>query len=205
MSQGPFSSAPTPTPSPSGTNGLGIAGLVTSILGILTCGVLSPISLLLSLFGLTKKPKGMAIAGTVISLIGVILLATVGYTVVKGLLLARDVGVPMAATTFKVMEAKLKIESDRDANKALPDDAQGNALIAGVKDGWEHPFQYKRIDDTHYEIRSAGPDGQFNTADDMKDEGTGITITPSGGAGAGSGGTDAPEEEGEMDEAEENE
>ncbi len=106
----------------------------------------------------------MAIAGTVISLIGVILLATVGYTVVKGLLLARDVGVPMAATTFKVMEAKLKIESDRDANKALPGRRPGQCLDCGVKDGWEHPFQYKRIDDTHYEIRSAGPDGSSITA-----------------------------------------
>lgn len=172
MSQGTFSSQPTPPPS--GSNGLGIAGLVTSIIGLLTCGALSPISLLISLFGLTKKPKGMAIAGTIISVVGLVVLGTVGYGIIAGLLFLKENAGPSAITQISALQANLKIEMHKDANHALPDDAEGNALLKDIKDGWERPFQYKRIDDTHFEIRSAGLDGQFNTADDIKNEATSV-------------------------------
>src|SRR5690348_9132833 len=52
------------------TNGLGLAGFITSLVGIVTCGVIAPIGLVLSLFGLMKPPRGFAIAGTIIGLIG---------------------------------------------------------------------------------------------------------------------------------------
>src|SRR3954447_25698103 len=51
------------------TNGLGLAGSITSLVGIVTCGVLSPVGLLLSLIGLLKSPRGFAVAGTVLGLI----------------------------------------------------------------------------------------------------------------------------------------
>ncbi len=58
------------------TNGLAIAGLIVSIL---CCGSLSLVSLILSILGLTSSKKmngsgkGMAIAGIIISAIGMIL------------------------------------------------------------------------------------------------------------------------------------
>ncbi len=60
------------------SNGLGTAGFVTSLVAIVTCGLLSPIALILSLVGLFKKPKGFAIAGTVISGIQVIAILIIG-------------------------------------------------------------------------------------------------------------------------------
>ena len=63
------------------TNGLAIAGFVTSLVsGILCCGSISVISLILSIVGAVKAKdlggsgKGMAIAGIVISVIGIIIL-----------------------------------------------------------------------------------------------------------------------------------
>lgn len=52
------------------SNGLGVAGFVISLLGFLSCGVISPLGLILSLAGLSKEPRGLAIAGTIIGGIG---------------------------------------------------------------------------------------------------------------------------------------
>lgn len=61
------------------TNGLGVAGFVTSLVSLLfTCGFLSPVSFLLSLIGLTKKPRGLAIAGAIISALQLLVLLLVG-------------------------------------------------------------------------------------------------------------------------------
>src|SRR6185503_10603697 len=68
------------------SNNLGLAGFVTSLLGLLSCGVLSPIGLLLSLIGLTKRPRGFAIAGTILGLIGSVFLAVAGVGIVLGLM-----------------------------------------------------------------------------------------------------------------------
>ncbi len=50
------------------TNGLGVGGFVTSLVSLVfTCGLLSPISLILCFIAIFKKPRGLAIAGLVIS------------------------------------------------------------------------------------------------------------------------------------------
>jgi len=36
-----------------------------------------------------------------------------------------------------------------------------------LNDAWGNPFQYKKVDKMTYELRSAGPDGRFGTADDI--------------------------------------
>lgn len=51
------------------SNDLGVAGFV-SLLGLLTCGCIAPLGLLLSVMALSKQPRGLAIAGTVIGTIG---------------------------------------------------------------------------------------------------------------------------------------
>ena len=76
------------------TNGLAIAGFITSLVsGILCCGSISVISLILSIVGAVKandlggSGKGMAIAGIVISAVGIFLIAIVyalgGYASVQ--------------------------------------------------------------------------------------------------------------------------
>ena len=55
------------------SNGVGMAGFICSLLSIVTCGLLFPIGLLLSLIGLCFKPRGFALAGVFISLGGCLL------------------------------------------------------------------------------------------------------------------------------------
>lgn len=56
------------------SNSLGLAGFILSLIGFFSCGLLSPIGLILSFFGLFKPPRGLAIAGFILGLIGSILL-----------------------------------------------------------------------------------------------------------------------------------
>jgi len=52
------------------SNGLAVAGFVFSIIGVLTCGCLSPIGLVLSAIGLAYQPRGLAVAGCILGGIG---------------------------------------------------------------------------------------------------------------------------------------
>lgn len=53
-----------------GSNSAGLAGFVISLVGLLSCGLLSPVGLIISMMGLKREPKGLAIAGVVIGLVG---------------------------------------------------------------------------------------------------------------------------------------
>ena len=68
---------------PASINGLGTAGFIVSLLALFTCGIASPIGVLLSLPALFKPPRAFAIAGTVLGLIGTAFLL---WAIVPGLL-----------------------------------------------------------------------------------------------------------------------
>ena len=58
----------------------GRLGFVVSLVSFGTCGLLSPISLILSLFGRGKYPFGDAIAGIVVSLAQISAVVFIGIT-----------------------------------------------------------------------------------------------------------------------------
>ncbi len=66
------------------SNGLGVAGFVTSLVGLLTCGVLSPFGLMLSVPALVRGPRGFAMAGTVLGLIGTLWIAGIAAVTAVG-------------------------------------------------------------------------------------------------------------------------
>lgn len=140
---------------PRSSNGLGIAGLTTSILGIFTCGTFSPIGLLLSLIALIKAPRGTAIAGSIIGAVGSgMFLAMFAYGFYGGFF-----------TALALDDAALHIEAYRADAGDLPDDTMGKQLVACEKDAWNRELRYSRTW-CGYEIRSAGLDGAFDTSDD---------------------------------------
>jgi len=88
-----------------GNSGIGTAGLIFSCLGWLTCGILSPIGALLSMFGLLcRGSKSHAIAGLVVGFPGVIFLVFIGAGLVAGFLGIAGV------TTAAVAEASRQVE-----------------------------------------------------------------------------------------------
>ena len=70
-----------------GTSGLGLAGLVFSILGWFTCGLLCIPGAALSFLGLfTRGSKGAAIAGLIVGFPGVIFFVVIGMGIIGGVL-----------------------------------------------------------------------------------------------------------------------
>lgn len=61
------------------SNGMGLAGFITSLVSLVfTCGMLSPVAFILSLIGLFKKPKGLALAGAILSGLQILAILIVG-------------------------------------------------------------------------------------------------------------------------------
>jgi hypothetical protein len=155
---------------PVSSNGLGIAGFVVSLVGILTCGLLCPLGLLLSLFGLLKRPRGMAIAGTVIGLIGtgfMVLVVGLFATALVSKVRTVEVSQKMAQTENVLAEAEQIVEAHRVETGELPGGIEGNKLLFHLHDAWGGSIRYDRLDDHSYLIRSPGEDGDFDTPDDV--------------------------------------
>ena len=173
MSQTPYQPSPQPgSGQPVQSNPLGIAGFVVSLLGLIPCGLLCPIGALLSFIAVFKPPRGFAIAGLVIGILGTILASTVGVGMIMGL--GQLGGVSTIFNTGKAMaEAEQKIVAYEKAHQALPDDEEGQELIDDILDGNEMPLRYRLLGPKSFELRSAGPDKEFDTADDMPKIGMG--------------------------------
>jgi hypothetical protein len=158
---------------PAPFNGLGLAGFILSLVGLIaTCGLLNPISLLLSLIALLWRPRGFAVAGTIISLVGTAFLVTVGFGIVAGFMGLKEIVSEASGrlqTETAILEAKANIEQYHAENGTYPDGVEGNKLVLGKKDAWGTELRYDSQDKS-YVIRSAGPDKQFDTTDDVTSE-----------------------------------
>lgn len=159
-----------PPPAPrQPVNGLGIAGFIISLAGFFTACILSPVGLLLSFIALFKRPRGFAVAGVILGLLGSIIPALIisffGFIIFSAVML----GKPGFQTVIAVQEAGTTIKRHASNNNyTLPDDFDGNALLAGTRDGWSRPLHYRRTNDFSFELRSAGPDGLLQTQDDLE-------------------------------------
>jgi len=142
-------------PPPRG-NTIGLVGFILSLVAIPTCGALSLPGLICSAIGLRRQPRGLAIAGTIISVLGVLWLGLVVVFVVS----------PPGKTAIAMFEAVMKVEEYRKEHEEVPSQDEGDRLLSGIDDGWGHPMQYERTE-SGYVVRSAGPDGELHTADDI--------------------------------------
>lgn len=173
MTHNPYQYTP---PSPAAPaqpfNGLGLAGFIVSLLGYFTGCILCPVGLLLSFIALFKRPRGFAIAGFILGLIGSIvplaLLLFFGLTIFTIGAAVVSEGMPAINTFTAIVQANRTIDTAASANDyQLPEEEAGNAALAGKKDAWGKPLHYRKLSDREYEIRSAGRDGTLNTSDDL--------------------------------------
>lgn len=151
-------------------NGIGTAGFVVSLVGLIfTCTILCPLGLLISMIGLMKPRRGLAIAGTAIGLLGSIILGVSCFVAVTGYCSAKESfrnAAFQTQTQAAFVEGKGIIEEYRFENSKLPGGIEGNKLVMGVTDGWENSLRFDGEEDA-FLLRSAGPDGEFDTPDDM--------------------------------------
>jgi hypothetical protein len=157
-----------------GTNGLGIAGFVCSLVGLLTCGVLSPVGLLLSLVAMFRPPRGFAIAGVMLGILGSLwvaaIIAVVSLTI--GLRAAASVvlGAGDVSALFDIAMIQRAIRQHHQETGALPRTLDELSLEEGaLTDSWGARYDYAiGPDGRSYTIHSPGGDGQTNTADDIR-------------------------------------
>ncbi len=188
MSEQPATPRPLPPVAP---NGLGIAGFVCSLIGLLcSMGLLSPIGLILSIIALNRPPRGLAIAGVVLGALGScgIILAAVFVPVAIAAVLAAlgltaaAVGLaalagPEVESQFDMTILAINVENYKKQNNgALPatlvDAAKGVDPNSGLfKDPWKREYIFEPAQDgSSYRIYSAGEDGVPGTADDIEAE-----------------------------------
>lgn len=159
---------------PPPTNALGIAGFVVSLSGlVVTFGLICPIGLLLSLIGLGKSPRGYAIAGSIVGVLGSIL-GTLTVLVIAGVietgLFASNYYYGSSQTSYTIDYASDEIDLYfRENGDTLPDEPTGNALITSYQDEWNYNLFYEISTgaSADYTITSMGPDGVLHTADDI--------------------------------------
>ena len=139
-------------------NSLGVAGLTTAIVGLFTCGLFSPVGLILSMFGLLKAPRGHAFAGTIAGSIGSVALA---FAITLGLFTEFN-------TAIELEDAATSIDCYYYDSGDYPTEEEADSMLAGREDAWGQPLRYERRWPEGFEIRSAGLDGSFGTSDDHK-------------------------------------
>jgi hypothetical protein len=175
-----------------GGNALGLAGFITSLVGVvLTGGFLCPVGLVLSLIALRREPRGFAIAGVVIGLLGscggclalviglpllagaVVMLGAFGFVVGGGL--------PALHTIDHMLQVRAAIESFEKTNGRLPASLSEITMPRDMlEDGWGTPLQYStsiKGQRATWSLQSAGPDRQLD-ADDLSFTGEMIVPPP---------------------------
>ncbi|MFI4875002.1 MAG: hypothetical protein ACIALR_06685 [Blastopirellula sp. JB062] len=153
-------------------NSLGVCGFLVSFFGLIfTLGVISPIGLLISLLGMFHPRRGFAVAGVLLGMVGTALIGTiVGVAAV-----AADAyhhyahEMPQIERTLAQLDdAIVVIETERREKGELPEGVDGNKLVLPIVDAWEQSLRYEPDGIDRYAVRSAGPDRQFDTPDDLR-------------------------------------
>lgn len=157
-----------------GTNGLGIAGFICSLVGLLTCGILSPVGLLLSLAAMFRPPRGFAIAGVMLGILGSLWVATITVVVSLTIGLAAAAQVVLGAgdvtALFDIAVIQRAVRQHHQETGALPRTLDELSLEEGaLTDSWGARYTYTiGPGGRSYTIESPGRDGQMGTADDIR-------------------------------------
>ncbi len=158
-------------------NWWGFNGMWISVASLMTAGFLSPVPLLISLVGLRRPGKKMALTGTLISLAGVVLATSLVAGVIASArhhqhacLAARHQAAlrqEIKQTQSLLSLAREELVVYRDENQGeLPNDIDANILVIKHIDPWGESLRYD-AEINHGVVRSAGPDRKFDSSDDV--------------------------------------
>ena len=172
-----ISTPPTEPKENSGSNQLGVIGLVLSIVGVCVCGfwLFTVPGFVLSLIGLRKEPRTAATVGTVLGGIGILEFLILG-PLLLGILLpslsrARD-NAREQQTTYRIHVVQTASETFKADNGKYPasmDELEKAELVdpEDTIDPWDNSLKFVGGGDTKPVITSSGRDGEFETEDDL--------------------------------------
>ncbi len=156
------------------SNGLGIAGFVVSLVGIGSCGLISPVGLILSMMAMKREPKGLAIAGLVLGVIGSLwLIPLFALGLLGGILALFGLGAAVIAgdqfeASFELDTISAEVTAYIDENGSLPASLDDLSLETWAKtDPWGNVYRYSIDESGAWTLSSDGEDGVAGTADDV--------------------------------------
>ena len=171
MSQSPSPSFSQPIEHETGAkseNPAGLSGFIVSLIGLFLCGIPSIIGVIISAIGLRKEPRGFAIAGLIIGLIGLLEAAAGGYMAYQGFQAIDSLGITfrevLATTQLNVAAIEVGHEWERLAR--IPTQEEGQQIVNGKRDMTGNSILYE-TDGSSFSLRSAGEDGVLDTDDDV--------------------------------------
>jgi len=157
------------------SNGLGVAGFVVSLVGVVaTCGALAPVGLLLSLVAMFKKPRGFAFAGVVLGLIGTVQISVITLSGVAAAGFAAEQARmheqlgqrEQAQIQIAGLAERVGVFHEQNARPPLALDLLPFVDASMLIDPWGRAFEFEPELDG-FTIRSVGPDGIGFTDDDV--------------------------------------
>ncbi len=176
---------------PPASNTLGLAGFLTSLVGVaLTAGLLCPVGLILSLIAIGRSPRGFAIAGVVIGLLGscggCVFFPAIALALAGGIALLSSAafvvagGLPAIETIDHLFQVDSAIGTYERQHNAPPSSlADLNLPTDILSDGWGTPLQYQVSGSSptwNWSLQSAGPNRTLE-ADDITFRGE-VTTQP---------------------------
>ena len=153
-------------------NGLGIAGFIVSLVGLLSCGILSPIGALLSFVAMFRRPRGLAIAGLVIGLVGsiwaIVAFVLIGFATI-GAALGIGALAPLVMTGVRMSQVAEAVAEHKNADGTFITDIDAVPGLSSEdrKDAWGHTLHIVVKGPSEFEIVSDGPDGIAGNSDDI--------------------------------------
>jgi hypothetical protein len=166
------------------SNTLGLAGFITSLVGFaLTGGLLCPVGLILSLIALRRQPRGFAIAGVVLGVMGscggciialfvlpaIAIAIAGGATVLTAAAFMLVGGTPAMETFDHMFQIKREIGVYAKQHGAPPTSLADLNLPADMlDDGWGTPLQYQMSGSApawKWSLQTAGPNRQLEQDD----------------------------------------
>lgn len=161
------------------TNPVGLAGFIVSLVSLVACGgLLSPVGLILSLFGCFRQPRGLAIAGVVLGLVGsgafILGIVLLGAGLIIGaiaLIFGASFLGQTLETSFDANEVRKAIVAYERAEGSLPTAMSDLSTLDehAAHDLWDTPYRLE-IDsaDRQFTLISLGKDKTLGTDDDIR-------------------------------------
>ena len=174
---------------PAESNPMGVAGFVCSIIGLISCGLASPIAVILSVIGMQRKPKGFATAGAIIGGVGTMMFIVTTIMIINTIRTGREVmsnigtQLERAGAQMVLNDAAQQIATVWEEDGTLPGQKRGDGMIASQRDPWGNSVLYEPslgedededegedgddFFDEGFLIRSMGEDELADTEDDI--------------------------------------
>jgi len=158
------------------SNGLGVAGFIVSLIGFISCGLIAPIGLIMSIVAMKREPRGFATAGLILGILGslwvLVLVFVIGFFGLAVVLAAVGAGAVMPQLQAQLEMAHIApiVEQYRVDNGSLPASVSQLPGLTPEQTTDEWGNAYLIVPDatgTGFSLVSMGPDGQPSTGDEI--------------------------------------